>query len=458
MDSSQASAIGSGYKLAADCRELDHIPGDYGLPVFGHTFRILRDVHGYLRDSRERWGLLFRADIGFQRQVIALGPDLSQQVLLDEGRDFSSEMGYARTMAAFFDGGLMLRDFDEHRRQRRIMQTAFKISELQGYTAAMNPVFAEALASGLGQPGLRFYPNIKTTLLRTAARIFIGLDAPGAKLDEMNASFLAMVEALRGLVRLEIPGTLHRKGRRARRRLHRLFAEMLPAKRREEGADMFSRFAKERDESGALYSDGDVIRHISFLMMAAHDTTTSALCSSALELARHPDWQERLRDEARSLSKPALDYRDLDSLPLLDRFFNETLRVHSPVPMSTRRTVREVSMADHAVPAHTIVSVAPAFTHRMAEWWPQPERFDPERFAPERAERKRHSFAFMPFGGGAHKCIGLHFAGLQSKCFLFQLLLKWRVGLPADYAKRVRYVELPFPHPAEGLPIELSPA
>ena len=456
MASPSAVQIDSSYKLAANCRDLDHLPGDYGKPVFGHTLRTLNDFQGYLHEARERYGLLFRTNVGFQRLVIALGPDLSRQVLLDENRDFSSEMGYARSMSAFFGGGLMLRDFDEHRRQRRIMQTAFKTSELQSYTGVMNPLFAAALDGAFSEPTLRFYPNIKTTLLRAAAHIFIGVTEPGRALDEMNRNFLDMVNALRGVVLAEIPGTLYYKGRRGRRRLHRFFAEMLPAKRRDQGIDMFSRFAKERDENGALYSDDDVIQQISFLMMAAHDTTTSALCSAVLELARHPDWQERLREEARGLSKPQLDYQDLDSLPLLDRFFNETLRLHSPVPMSSRRTVREVSLDGHRIPAHTNVSVAPTYTHHMAEWWPEPERFDPDRFSAERAEHKKHSFAFMPFGGGAHKCIGLHFAGLQGKCFLFQLLLKRRVGMPADYAKRVKYVEVPFPHPTEGLPIELS--
>ncbi len=447
------------YKRAPDCMDLAHLPGDYGWPVIGHTLDALGNFHGFLQRSRERYGLLFRTNIGFQRQVIALGPDLSRQVLLDENRDFSSEMGYAKQMAPFFDGALMLRDFEEHRQHRRIMQTAFKISTLQGYTDVMNPLFAEALDQWQKRPAqnFKFYPHIKATLLRTAAHIFIGLRESEQGLEHMNHTFLDMVKALRGIVHAEVPGTLYHKGRRGRRRLHRRFLDMLPAKRRDEGSDMFSHFAKERDERDELYKDWDVVRHIVFLMMAAHDTTTSALSNTVLELALHPDWQARLREEMLALDKPALDYQDLERLPLLDHFFNEVLRLHSPVPMSTRRTVREVRLAGHAIPAHTIVEVAPTFTHHMPEWWPNPEQFDPERFSPERAENKRHSFSFMPFGGGAHKCIGLHFAGLQSKCFLHQLLLKYRVTVADGYAQRLKVTELPFPHPADGLPIGLAP-
>ena len=83
------------------------------------------------------------------------------------------------------------------------------------------------------------------------------------------------------------------------------FSRMIPARRAGRRADMFSRLCRAESEEGARFTDADIIDHMIFLMMAAHDTTTSTLTSITYELARHRDWQERLREESRALGKDA---------------------------------------------------------------------------------------------------------------------------------------------------------
>ena len=48
-------------------------------------------------------------------------------------------------------------------------------------------------------------------------------------------------------------------------------------------------------------------------------------------LARHPEWQDRLREESQALGKDAIGYDDLDALPSMDLVFKETLRINAPV-------------------------------------------------------------------------------------------------------------------------------
>ena len=100
-----------------------------------------------------------------------------------------------------------------------------------------------------------------------------------------------------------------------------------------------------------------------------------------------------------------------------------------------------------------MVVVSPIHTHHMEEWWPDPFRFDPERFAPERAEDERHTHSWVPFGGGPHLCIGLHFAELQVKAIMHQMLRRYRWSVPADYRMPVQ--QAPISKPLDGLPIQL---
>jgi len=90
----------------------------------------------------------------------------------------------------------------------------------------------------------------------------------------------------------------------------------------------------------------------------------------------------------------------------------------------------------------------------MEEIWPEAEKFDPERFSEERREDKVHPYAWVPFGGGAHKCIGLHFAEMQVKAILHQVLLHYRWSVPADYEMPLDMTSLPVP--GDGLPVKLE--
>ena len=87
--------------------------------------------------------------------------------------------------------------------------------------------------------------------------------------------------------------------------------------------------------------------------------------------------------------------------------------------------------------------------------WTDPHRFDPERFAEGRREDKSHRYAWMPFGGGAHKCIGLHFGTFEVKALLHEMLRTYRWSVPETYRMRWDYVSLPVP--VDGLPVRLTP-
>ncbi|MDT7565929.1 MAG: hypothetical protein QOG76_4553, partial [Pseudonocardiales bacterium] len=72
----------------------------------------------------------------------------------------------------------------------------------------------------------------------------------------------------------------------------------------------------------------------------------------------------------------------------------------------------------------------------------------------DRREDKVHRYAWAPFGGGAHKCIGLHFGGMEVKAIMYQLLLRFRWSVPAGYEPPIGYGTGPMP--IDGLPLRLE--
>ena len=170
-------------------------------------------------------------------------------------------------------------------------------------------------------------------------------------------------------------------------------------------------------------------------------------------LAAAPEWQERLREESRGLGKAHIGYDDLERLPLLDLAFKETLRINAPVGMIARQALEDTELDGRYIPAGTRLMLGLYPTMRMEPWWRNPDAFDPERFTPERAEDKSHKYAWTPFGGNVHKCIGMHFGGLEVKAIMHQLLLRNRWTVPPGYEPPIDYGT--GPQPGDGLPIEL---
>ncbi len=124
-----------------------------------------------------------------------------------------------------------------------------------------------------------------------------------------------------------------------------------------------------------------------------------------------------------------------------------------PVPFIPRKALKGFHWAGHDIPAGTWITLNPGLTMLSPVHFTDPERFDPGRFSANRAEDQRHKLAWTPFGGGAHKCIGLHFSTMQVKLFIATLLRHHRISL-ADRTT-LDWQRMPIPKPKGGLPVIL---
>jgi cytochrome P450 len=428
--------------------------GDPGPPIVGRSFNAFVDPLGGARRTYERYGAVSWSSLLGTRVVTVLGPDGIGEVLANRDHAFANKEGWEYFIGPFFHRGVMLMDFEEHRHHRLIMQQAFKHERLVAYLEAMNPAIQRGLAEWAPGPGFRLHGRAKQLTLDIATKVFVG-DDPGADADRLNRAFVDTVGGGQAIIRADFPGGRWHRGLESRRRLQEYFRERLAAKRAGDGRDLFSVLARAETEDGQRFSDEDVVNHMIFALMAAHDTSTITLTMMGYYLARHPEWQARLREEAVALGKPAIDYEDLDALPSIDLVMKETLRMCAPVGMLAREAIKDTAILGHYVPRGTRIMLAIYPTQRMEPWWRDPDRFDPERFGEERREDSSHKYAWVPFGANVHKCIGMHFGGMEVKAILHQLLLRNEWTVPEDYEPPMTYGTGPFP--ADGLPIELRP-
>ncbi len=412
------------------------------------------NMHARVDRVFRRHGVASCQDLLFFRVVHLFGPDAARFVLLDKDRIFSARKPWTTIMGRIFPNGLLLMDGDQHKLHRKIMHTAFTRPALRSYAERMNPMIGEGIAQwNPDRETFHAFPAIKELTLGMAARIFVGADL-GDETKRMNSAFEDLVAASMSQIRLPIPGLEFQRGLQARKFMVDFFSGMIERKRNGEAPDIFARLCRTVTDEGERFADQQVVDHMSFLMMAAHDTTTSTLSSMIYELARHPEWQERIREECVGLADDSPGFDDLERFQLTGRFMKETLRRYPPLPAIPRIAEEDTEFAGYRIPKGAMCVISPIHTHHMAEWWDDPKRFDPDRFSPERAEDERHSHSWIPFGGGPHMCIGLRFAETQIKLFVHHMVRRFRWSVAEGYEMPVQ--QAPISKPMDGLPIHLE--
>ena len=149
----------------------------------------------------------------------------------------------------------------------------------------------------------------------------------------------------------------------------------------------------------------------------------------------------------------SLDNLDRD-YPLLDAAFKEVLRMYAPAGPLFRQAVKDTEVAGHYIPRKAQVAINVYASMRLGDWWPDPDRFDPDRFTDGGADFGAVSrYAFAPFGGGVHKCLGQQFADMNVKAVMHRLLRRFVWSVPKGYRPRMTWGT--GPTPADGLPVSL---
>jgi cytochrome P450 len=428
------------------------VPGDAGFPLVGHSVEMLRLGMDYGMQRYQTHGPVSWVRAFGTKVVSASGPEATQVVFANRDKAYSQD-GWRYLIGPFFNRGLMLLDFEEHLHHRRLMQLAFTADRLSAYMGHVGSVVRSSVDGWAGGAGFPLYPAVKQLTLDVATKIFMA-SSVGRDSDRLTRAFVDTVRAGSALVRLPVPGGRWAAGLSGRKVLEDFFRRSLPAKRASDSDDLFAALCHARTDEGETFTDEDVVSHMIFLMMAAHDTSTIATSALVYYLGKHPSWQAQVRAESDALGDAPLSVGDLAALPTLDLVLKESLRLVAPVPWMVRRTVRDTELLGHHLPAGVLVTTLAWINHMLPEYWSSPYRFDPERFSEGRREDKSHRFAYMPFGGGVHKCIGMHFGTYEVKTLVHELVRRFEWTIPDDY--EVRWDPTALPVPSKGLPITLK--
>ena len=429
-------------------------PGRLGLPIIGESISYLRNPEKFILQRQQRYGNVFKTHLFGSPNVVLIGADAVQFLFSNDGKKL--EMTNTPNFETLLgEKSIGVQIGSAHQVLRRQLFQAFQPRALARYAVTMEAVTQQYLKKWEKMGDLTWYEELKKYTLDIACRLFIGVStAADESLEKVYETWS------KGLLAppVRFPGSRLDKAIRARESLLARFDQLIDQrqKRSLEEQDVLSILLAAKDESGNLLGREDIKDNILAMLIAGHETLTSALTSLCLLLAQHPEVLMNVRAEQEQLGLPTqLTQETFKQMTYLEQVIKEVLRMVPPVVRSgSRKVVEDCELDGYLIPKGWDIYYQIHETHQDSQVYNHPEHFDPDRFSLERAEDSQKIFSYIPFGGGIRECLGKAFAKLEIKLFAALLVRDhdWALVPGQDLERTV----LPFSRPRDGLKVHFS--
>ena len=413
-------------------------------PVVGHSIQFNYDALALIQRLQKSKGDVFQLNILNEDVLLFLTPSATKQIFLDPDDNFSSKHGWEFSIGPTFENGLMLRDFDDHKYHRSLLQNSFRRDALDKYIHIIQPRIDSWIEEVKQKKEFYLYKSIKQLMFNVAVELFFD-EVDDTKLNHLNQLFINSIKPATTIVRSPYPMTRMKKGLKARVELLEYFQEKSD-KIDLSKETLFADLVKTNNEEAGL-TNFEIAEHMIFLLLAAHDTTTSTLTSSIHFLAGDENYQNKVKTESSTLSKT--DISDLKNGIIGEALFNEAIRKYPPVPFSPRWVVRDTELDGYEIPKNTYIAAGPLVLHNDDRYWEDPLAFNPERFEDPTITHE----AYFPFAGGAHTCLGKFFASYLFKNVVYKLVDNFQV---INTTEELKINPAPIPNPRKDVKIQVS--
>ncbi|NUQ74749.1 MAG: cytochrome P450 [Polyangiaceae bacterium] len=322
-----------------------------------------------------------------------------------------------------------------HKKDRKLLTPPFNAGSMRAYGATIAEAAEEAAQRW--EAGRRFsmLETMQDIALDVIIRVVFGVEGR-ERVDEVRAAVLRLIESLSPIIfvfpwsRRELFGIgPWARYKRAVTAYDDLLLSEIQRRRgaAEEHHDILSLMLRARYDDGSAMSDRELLEQLRALLFAGHETTAVTLACAFHWLHWEPHVLAKVLNEIDALGAGA-EADAFASLPYLEAVCYEALRLNPPV-VDTGRAAREpFQLMGYTIPAGEGMNPSPLLLHMREDLYPEPEKFRPERFL----ERKYSPFEYIPFGGGARRCLGAAFAMYEMKIILGTLLRKYRLRALGD--------------------------
>ncbi len=403
-----------------------------GVPVLGHALQFLRDPTALIERGYHEHGSIFSFQLGLKRAVVLVGPENNRFFFSETDKLLSIRESYPFFIKMFHERFYVFAEFEEYLEQRAIIMPRFQPQQMHQYVTTMaNETFA--LMERLGEEGsCDLIPTLGPLVMHIAAHAFLGDDFRQRLGSHFFQDFRNFSGGIEPLLPLWLPLPRLIRSQRAKRKLHKILGELIEERRHSpvDPPDFLQTLIASHYSDGRPIDDVLIINLILLLVWAGHETTAGHISWGLIDLLLHPTYLQSVRDEQADILDNGRDLSmtEVRQLRRIEWALKETERLHPVAFVLMRKAAETFAWQGFRIPQDAMVFIAPLLSHRMPEIFPDPDQYRPERFSPEHDE-SRQPHSLIGFGGGVHRCAGVHFAYLEMKIVLSLLLQQYEFTL-----------------------------
>ncbi|WP_332628451.1 cytochrome P450 [Halalkalibacter flavus] len=411
--------------------------GPKGTLLAGNLIDFRKDPLHFLNDLRLNYERVAKIRFANRQIYMLMSPDLIKEALVTKSASFEKSKAF-KEINPLVGEGLLTSEGEFHLRQRRMMQPSFKKTHIKLYADQMSKVAIAAIEEWQVDEERNLHADMMNIALGIISKTMFSMDMKeshqtiGAPIDE---AIRIATKRIRSLMKIPkaIPTKENQQFKESLRILNEVVYGIISHRREANDAanydDLLGILMKATDETDHTHMTDKQLRdEVMTIFLAGHETTANAMSWALYLLAQHPDIQANAQTEIdQVVGDSQIRIEHTEQLTYLRNVINETLRLYPPAWMFGREATCDVQIGENLVKAGQNVMVSPYITHRLEEYYQDPNIFQPERFEKDFL-RSIPTYAFFPFGGGPRVCIGNHFAMLEATIVLATVLQKYTVS------------------------------
>lgn len=411
----------------------DNIPSVSLLKFLKHSTNILKNPLPFHHRNFEEKGDVFRLHIGLGKSVIfSRDAGLAEYVLQKNQKNYVKSEIQTRDLSKYIGFGLLTSEGEHWRKQRQLIQPAFHKKQLSKLLNSIREAILAEYQKIETEREMDVFPLFNDLAFQTVVK---SLFSSAATAEEIERLQFITESAQKMLVRelrqpylgwwFKASGKIEKYlelTRESRRILKRIVQQRKDSGERFD--DLLDMLLEARYDDGNYMDEEQLVDEILVLFIAGHETTSNSLSFTVQLLAQHPEWQEKILNEAENAqSEPDLMKR-IAGASVVQQVIEESMRLYPPAYFIDRVNLEEDEFEGKIFEPGSNLLFSIFEIHRHPKLWKDPNDFKPERFD---GNPKKFSSQYFPFGAGPRKCIGNNFAMFEMIIALQELILCYKI-------------------------------
>ncbi|KAK9910419.1 hypothetical protein M0R45_034382 [Rubus argutus] len=438
-------------------------PGKVGYPLIGESYDFISSAwkghpEKFIFDRMSKnSSQVFKSSLLGERTAFFCG-DVCNKFLFSK-EDKLVKLWFPSSVDKIFFSSTEASTVEEAAKTRKIIPNFVKLDALQRYFGIIDQCTQSHFAdSWENQKEVHTFELVKKYTFKIAARLFVSLEDQ-KDVDKLSKPF-HLVNAGWASIPIDFPGTPYNKAIKATNLIRKDLYKMIKQRKVDlaEGnasptQDILAHMLLTCDEDGTYLKESDMVDKILGLLVAGFDTVSAVLTFTVKYLGELPHIYDAIyREQMEIVNAKApgelLKWEDLRKMKYSWNVTQEVMRITPPVQGGFKEASTDFVFNGFTIPKGWKLYWSANSTHKNADFFPEPDKFDPSRFEGNGPA----PYTFIPFGGGPRMCPGNEYARVVALVFMHNLVkrFKWENIFPDE-----KTIYGPFARPAKGLPVRL---